>query len=557
MVINAGTVEAGRGNGVDLWSVAREGVAVILLSPEQLASPRFESLLQHPSFQSRVCALGVDEIHLLYSWGQNFREVFRQLGHMRARFPPRTRLVGTTATLLAGHPEKTILSFLGLGERDFYFLRRSNIRHNVQTIFRMLTRGLGGWSFPDLKWILRGRRKTVIHCRTIALSFRVAIYLWHLCPPSSGRSKRIRMYNALNWPAYNAETRRLMVDDSEAQVIIATASFMVGLDLPNVEDVVIVGNLISADKHVQWEGRPGRDPDLVKNARCLTYVTKKALQIAQLLVDGKPLPHLGKKKPTGGKKAVQMELSMARLLTAACISAEQDRLYNNPPFDIPCTCPRCSTRHTPALDSNSTVIYSRCKCSGCFPEDASPVIPSKRKDMNPIPRRQRLTKEMRADGTKELCKLRTTLYRSEDSAMKRATSPELYLPEQMIKMLLDRFALINSRNTLEESIADRKYLCRKADILWTTLEHMRLKFDEMRQEKERKGREKKACSSSKVQGEASQSVFVPPPPQSFEEGCSSFTVELVHQPVLQGDHTRIAGYVVPLIPRCILVHNMF
>ncbi|KAI1781978.1 hypothetical protein LXA43DRAFT_1152807 [Ganoderma leucocontextum] len=172
LVINATTLEEGRKAKMDLWAVARTNTAVILLSPELLTSPRFDALLQNPAFQSR------------------FPTIIPS-----ARFPLGTRLLGSTATLLVGHPEKTILSFVGLREGEFYLLRRSNIRCNVQTIFRTLSRGLGGWSFPDIKWILRDGRKTVIHCRTIATSFRVAVYLLHLCPLGSDPTRRGRMYN--------------------------------------------------------------------------------------------------------------------------------------------------------------------------------------------------------------------------------------------------------------------------------------------------------------------------------------------------------------------------
>ncbi|KAI1787621.1 P-loop containing nucleoside triphosphate hydrolase protein, partial [Ganoderma leucocontextum] len=486
LVINAGSVEQARKGGVDLWTVARSGVAVILLSPEQLTSPRFESLLQHSGFQSRVCALGVDEIHLLYSWGQGFRQSFRQLGHSRARFRRDARFIGTTATLLSGHPEETILSFLGLRYGEFYLLRRSNVRHNVQTIFRTSTRGLGGWTFPDLRWIVQDRRKTVIHCRTTAQSFRVAIYLWLLCPPSSDRAKRVRMYNALNWPSYNTETRRLMEHDPDAQIIVATASFMVGLDLPNIADVVIIGALVSADEHIQWEGRPGRDPAIVKDARCITYVTKKTVQTARALLDGKTPP--GSKKSTPGKKkpTVQMEMSMVRLLLAKCATAEQNILYSNPAVDPPCSCPRCSTL------ASSVANPPPCRCSGCLPEDdPPPAPPRKRTDMNPVSRKQRLTRPMRAVGVKKLQATRMSIYRKMDSAAARALPPEMFFPDTTIKLILDRFALIDSLAALHELLADNADLAPWLDELWRTVQGLQGIFQDMRVEKEKGARERR------------------------------------------------------------------
>ncbi|KAI0713538.1 P-loop containing nucleoside triphosphate hydrolase protein, partial [Earliella scabrosa] len=388
LVINSDSVSRARKDGRDLWVVARKEITVILLSPEQLATPGFDSLLQQPTFQSRLCAIGIDEVHLLYSWGQSFRKAYRQIGHVRARLPMRTRLMGTTATLLAGHPEQTVFSFLGLRKGEFHFIRRSNLRRNVRTIFRIVTHGLGGWSFPDLKWVLAKGRKTVIHCRTIVAGFRLAIYLLQHLPAGCDSTKRVRLYNALNWPSYNAETRRLMLEDDDAQIIIATAAFMVGIDLPNIADVIILGPLQSADEHVQWEGRAGRDPRVVADARCITLVTKKTMQTARDVCAGK-VPRGG--KATGGKKATAvMDLSMARLLCAECVSAEQDVLYDNPPSETPCSCPGCS--RSQAL--MSSLPPWRCDCSGCDsdPEETVFTGPSRRRDTNPVPKKKRLSK---------------------------------------------------------------------------------------------------------------------------------------------------------------------
>lgn len=174
---------------------------MILLSPELLTSQGFETLLQRPGFQARICALGIDEVHLLNSWGTGFRKAFLQLGYMRARMRDTVRLIGLSASILAGRPLKNICEFLGLRWGQFYFLQRSNVRPEIQLVFRPLSHGLGGWKFPDFRWILDDHRKTVIFCRTIALSFRLACYLQQA---SMSSHSPIRLYNSLNWPSYNA-----------------------------------------------------------------------------------------------------------------------------------------------------------------------------------------------------------------------------------------------------------------------------------------------------------------------------------------------------------------
>ncbi|KAI0744071.1 P-loop containing nucleoside triphosphate hydrolase protein, partial [Daedaleopsis nitida] len=376
LVINSRTLQAARGKRPTLWEAAAKDPHIILLSPELLCSRDFEGLLQQPLFQRRICALGIDEVHLLNSWGAGFRKDFQQLGFARARMPGGVRLVCTTASLLHGKPKKTVCDLLGLYPNYHYFLQRSNIRPELQLLFRPLSHGLGGWAFPDFRWVLDGRRKTVFYCRTIVLSFRLLCYLRKLCPASDHPEIRIRMYNSLMWAKYNEKTRDLMRNDSRAQIIVATASFMVGVDLPNIHDVILTQQPDSADEWVQWGGRAGRDPTVVRDARVITYYTKKAPELAHAVAEassaGPQLQGEKRLKPT-------MDVSIAQLIIAPCKVAAQNDLYHNPPADSPCSCRSCAARTAPNLPYH-------CDCSGCTPEPTIPAGMSAppKKPMNPI-----------------------------------------------------------------------------------------------------------------------------------------------------------------------------
>jgi superfamily II DNA helicase RecQ len=84
-----------------LWKTAQEEVAILCLSPEQLISKGFANLLVHKPFADRFCSLGVDEIHLLYSWGQSFRVSLQlEIGHVRARCPDHVVMCAVSATVV-------------------------------------------------------------------------------------------------------------------------------------------------------------------------------------------------------------------------------------------------------------------------------------------------------------------------------------------------------------------------------------------------------------------------------------------------------------------------
>ena len=234
IVINEDTLAAARRAKRNLWHECIEDTSMVLLSPEILSSQPFDRLLQHKTFSSRLCALGIDEVHLVQDWGDpSFRDAFRHIALVHARMPRDTVLIGLTATLLAGQETTELLQTLGLTPGTFFFQRRSNIRHDICDIYRVLRHGLSAWSFPDLDWVIEGNRKTLIYSGSFNLGFRVHTYFRHKAP-----QKIIRLYNSLSFVTYNLSTRHLFINDPNVQIIIATDSLVVGMDFPNVEDVI-------------------------------------------------------------------------------------------------------------------------------------------------------------------------------------------------------------------------------------------------------------------------------------------------------------------------------
>lgn len=283
LVINHETAGRARVGGSEIWdseSVVAEA-AMILLSPEMLSSDGFESLLQKKDFTSRLCALGVDEVHLCNSWGEAFRPSFRQIGLVRRRMPPQTNLILLTATLAVGPSTTNVLNSFGLRAGEYHLIHRSNRRPDVQIIFRILTRGLAGPAYPDFLWVLSSKRKTIIFCPTIVHGQRLALYLRSRLPLSVNPSVFIRTYNALKWSDFNETTLRVFREDGGTMVIIATDTLMVGVDLPNVDDVILATTPDTVDEMLQKMGRVGRDSTRVHGARGIVYVTKKTLEAAR------------------------------------------------------------------------------------------------------------------------------------------------------------------------------------------------------------------------------------------------------------------------------------
>ncbi|KAJ8486762.1 hypothetical protein ONZ45_g14566 [Pleurotus djamor] len=150
VAINEDTLARARRRDENLWKTAKTA-DMILLSPEQLVSPAFGSLLRDKTFFNSVHALGIDEVHLVLDWGTSgFRKAYTDMGLVLARLKPSARLIAVTATLPAVDIAK-IAGVLGLQPNSYHFSRRSNIRPDVRLSVRTLQHGLAGWSFPDLR----------------------------------------------------------------------------------------------------------------------------------------------------------------------------------------------------------------------------------------------------------------------------------------------------------------------------------------------------------------------------------------------------------------------
>ena len=78
-------------------ALANDEVDVLLVSPERLANEGFmrDTL---PSIAGSIGLFVVDEVHCISDWGHDFRPDYRRIGAILDALPPRTPVLGTTAT---------------------------------------------------------------------------------------------------------------------------------------------------------------------------------------------------------------------------------------------------------------------------------------------------------------------------------------------------------------------------------------------------------------------------------------------------------------------------
>ncbi|KAJ6496218.1 P-loop containing nucleoside triphosphate hydrolase protein, partial [Mycena sanguinolenta] len=435
LMINADTVAAARIRGEDLWIKAREGISMLILGPEQFISKGFQDLLKFERFYDRVAALGVDEIHLLSIWGLAFRKAFTQIGFMRARFRAGIPIMGLTATLLADAKiSDSIFDFLGVNRGEFYLLRRSNARHDIQILFRTLHSGIDGLYFPELAWVIQNNDKTIIFAATISLVFRIKIYLDSLLPPGVDPTLRIRTYHSIVWPDENLETIELFKSNPSCQIIIATNGLAQGNDINVVKTVIQVGEPESAEMFVQ---KPGRARPGVSNPRAIFYISALRTAKAMKIVSQSDAENAADAKKDG---TVAMDRPVAEIISGRCKPFVQDNLFSNPPTDVPCTCRTCAA-------SPPAVKPAACRCSDCLPEESPEVYvpkPKEKKAPSDIPQSQRLTRVMKEVGTARLEEFRLTVWFEASDRTFCLTPLAEFLPDNVIQLILDRFARLST-----------------------------------------------------------------------------------------------------------------
>ncbi|KAJ7812249.1 hypothetical protein B0H14DRAFT_3753355 [Mycena olivaceomarginata] len=232
----------------------------------------------------------------------------------------------------------------------------------------------------------------------------------------------------------------------------------------------------SMEMYVQ---KPGRARPTATNPRGIFYISATRTQVAEKIVEQTDAENeADAKKAAQGKKSVpRMPRAVAEIITAICKPAEQDRQYGNPTEDSACPCTTC-------LASPPAPRPALCNCSGCVPEINSPELyqPTAKKTppASDIPKGQRLTKVEKQIGSTRLEAFRLVLWMgASDQEMALVPLTE-FLPDIVIKRLLDQFAKVVRVENLMPYISSLKGLRGQHGALLNVIVELRATFRELK-----------------------------------------------------------------------------
>lgn len=248
----------------DSFVASVKSVHIIYCSPESIVNTNLlASLLRYRN----VCRVVIDEAHFISSWGDSFRPAFKQFPQSfdQHGLKPHWMVLTATAT------NTTLDCIRGLFSVDFEMVQHEPIKDNIhyqrvdiETLptglkAMTLSKKMGAhtaYNVHTAKLVLAAKdliqgEKTLIFCLTRRRTEEAAKYLEQL-------GIKARYYHG-GMSAVDKSQNAQWFAGGEGNVLVATNAFGVGIDIPDVKNVMHFETPLSIDAYVQETGRAGRN----------------------------------------------------------------------------------------------------------------------------------------------------------------------------------------------------------------------------------------------------------------------------------------------------------
>ena len=241
---------------------------LLYVAPESLTKEENVEFLR----QVKISFYAVDEAHCISEWGHDFRPEYRRIRPIINEIGKHPLIALTaTATPKVQHDIQKNLGMLDATVFKSSF-NRSNLYYEVRPKGKEVDREI-------IKYIKANEGKSgIVYCLSRK---RVEEFTDILC---ANGIKALPYHAGMDSQARSRNQDAFLME--EADVIVATIAFGMGIDKPDVRYVIHYDIPKSLEGYYQETGRAGRDGG---EGRCLAFYAYKDLQKLEKFLQGKPI----------------------------------------------------------------------------------------------------------------------------------------------------------------------------------------------------------------------------------------------------------------------------